>query len=232
MAFTYESAVPWGRSFDEYRAMFRLSDVDLKQKILGCADGPAGFNAEATRRGCSVVSCDPLYQLTVKQIDERIAATYEDVIRQTAANQERFIWKHVASVEELGRIRRNAMNEFIADYDRGKREGRYVAAELPGLPFRSTAFDLAICSHCLFLYTDNFSLAFHDQAIQAMCRVAAEVRVFPLLTYNSDYSAYIEPILRRLRETGFDATIETVPYEFQRGANQMMRITRSRSEIA
>jgi hypothetical protein len=39
--FTLETVVPWGRSFDEYRRMFALSDDALQGRILGCADGPA-----------------------------------------------------------------------------------------------------------------------------------------------------------------------------------------------
>ena len=44
--FTLDSVVPWGRSFDEYCAMFDLSDRDLDLKILDCGGGPASFNAE------------------------------------------------------------------------------------------------------------------------------------------------------------------------------------------
>ncbi|WP_216593342.1 hypothetical protein [Cyanobium gracile] len=49
--FTLEQIVPWGRSFEEYVAMFSLADSDLAGRILGCGDGPAGFNAEASRQG-------------------------------------------------------------------------------------------------------------------------------------------------------------------------------------
>jgi len=38
--------------------MFGLTDTDLEGRILGCADGPASFNAEATRKGIRVISCD------------------------------------------------------------------------------------------------------------------------------------------------------------------------------
>ena len=48
--FTLDEVVPWGRSFDEYRLMFALSDMDLELRILGCADGPVSLNAVATRR--------------------------------------------------------------------------------------------------------------------------------------------------------------------------------------
>ena len=59
--FTLDKVVPWGRSFDEYCRMFLLTDQDLAGRIVGCADGPASFNAEATRLGTRVVSCDPIY---------------------------------------------------------------------------------------------------------------------------------------------------------------------------
>src|SRR6187401_543475 len=63
--FSLFSVVPWGRSFDEYVRMFALAESDLESRILGCGDGPASFNVEATRRGATVVSCDPLYQFDV-----------------------------------------------------------------------------------------------------------------------------------------------------------------------
>ena len=75
MAFKYQEAVPWGRSFNEYCRMFHLADECLQQSILGCADGPASFNAEMSRQGHPVVSCDPLYHLTTDQIKQRIDAT-------------------------------------------------------------------------------------------------------------------------------------------------------------
>jgi hypothetical protein len=56
MGFTLDKVVPWGRSYDEYVAMFDLTSSDLKLRVIGCGDGPAGFNAELTRRGGTVVS--------------------------------------------------------------------------------------------------------------------------------------------------------------------------------
>jgi hypothetical protein len=53
--------VPWGRSFEEYRRMFALTESDLAGRTIGCGDGPASFNAEATAAGHAVVSCDPIY---------------------------------------------------------------------------------------------------------------------------------------------------------------------------
>jgi hypothetical protein len=224
MPFQYQTAVPWGRSFDEYRRMFNLTDEDLSRSILGCADGPASFNVEMSRTGRRVISCDPLYQLNAAQIKERIDATYKDVIEQTLQNQEKFVWDRVASPEELGRVRLQAMSDFLADYDGGRKQGRYIAAQLPELPFVSAAFDLAICSHFLFLYSDHFSLEFHQQAVKELCRVAREVRIFPLLNYNAEPSPLVTPLVKYAQRLGGRASIEKVPYEFQRGGNTMLRI--------
>ena len=204
--------------------MFLLSDTDLAGKVLGCADGPAGFNAGMARHSRSIISCDPLYQFSTAQIRQRIDETYADVIAQTYLNLDRFVWTDIPSVEELGRLRLSAMNEFLEDFDRGKREGRYVVAELPDLPFSDRAFDLALCSHFLFLYSPLLSLEFHRRAIAAMCAVAREVRIFPLLTFDADVSPYLDSILKGLSESGRNVSVERVAYEFQRGGSEMLRI--------
>jgi hypothetical protein len=75
--FTLEQVVRWGRSFDQYCRMFALRDEDLALRILRCGDGPASFNAEATRRGCRVVSCDPIYRWNASQMRNRVEATFD-----------------------------------------------------------------------------------------------------------------------------------------------------------
>jgi hypothetical protein len=224
--FTLDDVVPWGRSFDEYRRMFALTDADLGSRILGCGDGPASFNAEATRHGATVISCDPIYQFDAEHIRERIAVTYERVIDETRRNVDEFVWDSIGSVDELGRIRMAVMQDFLQDYVPGKAEGRYIEGGLPTLPFAESSFDLALCSHFLFLYSSQLGEAFHRAAIGELCRTAREVRIFPLLALGGPRSPFVDPVVEELRDKGFHAFIETVPYEFYRGANQMMRITR------
>jgi hypothetical protein len=121
--FTLETVVPWGRSFDEYRRMFALSDHDLNGRILGCADGPAAFNAEATRRGARVVSCDPLYAFTADEIRGRIAATAHDIIEQTKHNRDEFVWDEITSIEHLRRLRYSVNIERVPyEFQRGGNE--------------------------------------------------------------------------------------------------------------
>jgi SAM-dependent methyltransferase len=204
--------------------MFALTDADLRLKIVGCGDGPSGFNAEATRRGADVISIDPIYRWDTRQLQERIAATCDEILEQTRRNAHEFVWESIPSVQELGRVRMAAMQEFLDDYARGNVQGRYLDAELPSLPFRDSSFDLALCSHFLFLYSDQLGEAFHQMATREMCRVSREVRIFPLLALGGARSKHVDRILEEMRNAGHEASVETVAYEFQRGGNQMMRI--------
>ena len=211
--------------------MFALSDQDLTRRILGCGDGPASFNADATRRGSKVISCDPIYKWDAADIRQRIAVTRETVLEQTRRNAAEFVWDSIGSIDELGRIRMAAMESFLDDYTHGKAQGRYIEGELPALRFTDRSFDLALCSHFLFLYSDQLGEAFHHRAALELCRVAGEIRVFPLLALGGSRSPFVDGTIDCLRDAGHDVSIEVVPYEFQRGANQMMRI-RSRVKAA
>jgi hypothetical protein len=223
--FHLDNIVPWGRSFDEYRRMFALTPDDLARTIVGCADGPASFNAELTRRGGRVTSCDPIYRLQTHQIEQRIAATAGQILDETRRNADEFVWSgEIKSVEQLGETRMSAMRLFLDDYDAGGAEGRYVDAELPQLPFEAVAFELALCSHFLFLYSAQLGEDFHHAALRELCRVAGEVRVFPLVALGGERSPLVEPCAVALQASGHIVSIEAVPYEFQRGADQMMRV--------
>lgn len=222
VTFTLNAVVPWGRSFKEYQRMFALAGADLDGRILGCADGPASFNAEATRMGKRVVSCDPLYRCSGPEIRARINATYPKMMEQTRRNHNEFVWTEFTSADDVGPVRMEAMDTFLDDYDAGLGEGRYIDAELPSLFLETQSFDLALCSHLLFLYTDQLSEDFHIDAILEMARVAREVRIFPLSALGGLPSRHLVPVTSRLRESGMSITIERVPYEFVRGSNEMM----------
>ena len=229
MAFTLEKVVPWGRSLAEYAAMFALTESDLAHRILGCGDGPASFNAELTARGGQVVSVDPIYRFASAEIRQRIDAIYPEVMAQTRANPDEFVWTTIKSVEELGRQRLAAMATFLADFATGLDQGRYRNGLLPRLPFREGDFKLALCSHLLFLYGELFSEDFHVEAIREMCRVAGEARVFPLLELGAKPSRHLPSVSKRLAAAGYEVKVVPVDYEFQRGGNQMLRIIKPRS---
>jgi hypothetical protein len=224
MGFTLDKVVPWGRSYDEYVSMFDLTEADLKLRILGCGDGPAAFNSTLSQRGGNIVSIDPVYAFNAGQLRSRISETYATVMTQMHKNHGDYVWGTIPSVEQLGNIRMAAMETFLADFEAGKQAGRYISGELPVLPFANQQFDLALSSHFLFLYSAHLSAEFHLQALLEMLRVSSEVRVFPLLTLNGATSPHVQFVEEQLAEQGFGAEIKRVPYEFQRGGNEMLVI--------
>jgi len=223
-------AIPLGHCLDEYIGMFSLTSSDLKLAILDCAGGAASFNAEMTRQGQKVISCDrDYYQRTPVEIDALIQEAYHTVIDFPPQIYAYGGDNYFESEEQLRSVRRNATQEFLEDFPSGLQEGRYVNASLPDLhPFKNDQFDLALCSH--FLFTDpNLSEKFHLEAITKMCRVAKEVRVFPLLDRFGMQSEHLNPIVTKLRNRSFHVKIDVVDYQFQRGGNEMLRVSQESS---
>jgi hypothetical protein len=225
VGFQLENVVPWGRSLPEYIKMFDLTSDDFELSILDCAGGPASFNAEMTKRGCSVVSCDPIYQFTNTEIAQRIQETYPVILKGVQETCDHLVWRDIESPEELGKIRMAAMRQFLDDFPSGVAAKRYITAELPNLPFNSEEFDLALCAHLLFTYSEQFSLDFHLKSVLELCRVAKEVRIFPLLmNFSNDISPWLEPVMNHLQNHGYITEIRQVTYEFQKGGNQLLRV--------
>lgn len=224
MGLQLKEIVPWGRSLAEYIQMFGLTPADMQRQILDCGGGPASFNAEMTVQGYAVQSCDPIYQFSAEQIAQRVAETRPLILEQVRQYQQNYVWSMIPDPDALGEIRLTAMRRFIEDFPTGLAEGRYQVAELPSLPYTDHQFDLALCGHLLFSYSENLSLEMHRQSIRELCRVAREVRVFPVLTLNGDRSPWLDPIMAEWQSAGYVADLITVPYEFQRGGNQMLHI--------
>lgn len=217
-----KNVVPWGRSIEEYKDIFSLTEIDLKKSILGCSDGPASFNAELTQQGGSVVSVDPTYCFNSEQLKNRISEVYDEVMPQMDLNKDKYTWDSIPSVSVLGKIRMSAMDKFLKDYNRGKNEGRYIEGSLPHLRFNDFQFDLALCSHYLFLYSEQVSLDEHINALKELCRVAKEVRIYPLVTLTGEVSPHLYKVVSILDSLNISASLVDVKYQFQKGATQML----------
>jgi hypothetical protein len=228
MAYKLENVVPWGRNLNEYLQMFNLTSEELQLKILDCAGGPASFNVEMTKKGYNVISADPIYQFSVAEITQRIQETAQKIVEGTQATRDAFVWQDIQSPEHLKEVRMAAMQQFLEDLPLGIQQGRYITSELPTIPFDNNQFDLALCSHFLFLYSDLLTEEFHLASIQELCRVATEVRIFPLLkVFSTEGSELLPLVMKSLSAKGYSLEIKQVPYEFQKGGNQMLMVWKS-----
>jgi hypothetical protein len=225
MSFKLDKIILWGRSLKEYTGMFNLTPKELSLAILDCGGGPASFNAQMSSQGCNVISCDPIYQFSADEIAGRIQETYQTVIDGVRKNSANYVWQNVESPEQMGTIRMEAMSQFLADFPSGLQQGRYIINELPSLSFKDKQFDLALSSHLLFTYSDHLSLEFHLNSIKELCRVAQEVRIFPLLNISGEKSKLLLPVLQELDNSGYKTETQQVNYEFQKGGNELLKVS-------
>jgi SAM-dependent methyltransferase len=213
------------RSFEEYCASFDLDPDRLPARILDCAAGASDFVAEAARRGSAAVAVDPSYRRGAEVV-ELARNGMRSGTGMISSHRGRFTYAWYGSPEARTQMRDRAMQRFAVD--NSAHPERYLAAELPHLPFADDAFDLAVCSHLLFTWATDLDEQWHHDAILELCRVAAEVRIFPLvLRETGDAVPSMESLLARLGGVGITAERRTVPYEFQLGANQMLQLGRS-----
>jgi hypothetical protein len=59
-----------------------------------------------------------------------------------------------------------------------------------------------------------------------MARVAREVRIFPLLMLGNAPSTHVEPVRAELDRLGYRHEVRKVPYEFQKGGDEMLVVRR------
>jgi hypothetical protein len=226
MAVSFDLIVPWGRSRKEYELMFGLSAEDMSRGVLDCGGGPACFTAELTASRLRAVSVDPIYAYSGSEIRKRFEKVVQPMMAQVRATPEDWTWSFHRNPDELCANRRAALEGFLADYDQGLQARRYIAGELPSLPFDPGSFGLAVCSHLLFLYSDLLAEDFHIKAVAELCRVADEVRIFPLLTLSRKPSPHLVAVQSAMRSQGWLSEVVRVDYELQRGGNEMLRVFR------
>lgn len=216
--------VLWGHSLADYQEMFDLGQSDLNKSILNCGSGPSSFNAEMTKAGHQVVSSHELYSLTRDELEKQINQYFQDMLAKIQAEQDHFLWDHIGSLNELASARQESLQKFLKDYEAGKKEQRYQAIKFEKLPYKDLEFDLALSSHFLFFNQDESDAEFLKAVLLELCRVAHEVRIFPLVNHHGETSPLVAPLLLELQQKNLGVEIRQVPYKFQKNGNAMLRI--------
>jgi len=215
-----------GRTFDEYRRYFLLEPDDLRGKrVLDVAGGVSSFCAEANNLGINVTSFDPIYFLSPEKIMERSEPDLESVYK-AIGSVPTYRWDYYKNPDYMRELRNRACTIFLSDYKAHPQ--RYVAGELPRLPFADREFDLILVSYFLFAYQDRLDYEFHRDSILETMRVARdEARVYPTVTFEAQPSEYVpmlcsDPALRR-----FAFTEIKTDFEFLVNSNFYLKVTRA-----
>jgi hypothetical protein len=213
-----------GRTFTEYVRMFDLDSAALNGSVLGCPSGVGSFVAEACEREIPATGADIIYELPHNRLKQRCRKDYEQVASQLPEKADLFNWDFYGDIERRQQFLKQAYEAFLDDY--ATERDRYIHAALPDLPFSTSSFSLVLSAHFLFLYGDRLDYAFHLDSLRELSRVAAdEVRVFPLVGLDTEQYRHLDAIIEALREDGLTADRVNVPFEFQKGANEMLVIS-------
>jgi SAM-dependent methyltransferase len=216
--------VLWGHHIDEYREMFDLSSADMKTRLLEYGCGPSAVNAELTALAQPIISCDPLFNLDKDTLYSKAALIFADMMTRMIRDKTQFDFSRYGSPELLAEERQKGMAKFFADYNKGKKEKRYIGISDYTLPFPDFSFDFALSSHYLFADLDDQDVDFHIHVIKELARVGKEVRIFPLIDRYNQPSPFLGPVLLALQEDNFGVEVREVAYHLQPSGNAMLRV--------
>lgn len=220
----------WVYSFADYRQIFDLREQDLHKKILDFPGGISSFNAEMQEKGYAVLSGDRLYAMNPQQIIQQADDIYTFNEKHLLENKEMLQSQKPEAIDSILKTWDSSKQRFLNDFDLGKSTGRYKQMDLPHLPFKDHEFNLALCSD--FLFHSKTSVE-HDpeELIHELCRVAEEVRVFPLMDELGKMPKSLGNILISLQQKNYGVEIREVPYKLQKGGNAMLRIWAKECEL-
>jgi hypothetical protein len=223
--------VLWGHHVDEYMEMFDLSSENMATNLLEYGCGPSAVNVELTKQGQKIVSCDPLFTLDKDTLYSKVSLIFSDMEARVLRDQKDFDFSRYGSPELLMDERQEGMAKFFADYEQGKKEGRYIGISEYLLPFRDFSIDFALSAHYLFADLDDQDVDFHLQVIKELARVAKEVRIFPLIDRHNQPSPFLGPVLLGLQQDNYGVEVREVPYHLQPGGNAMLRVWAQECQI-
>ncbi|WP_310832790.1 SAM-dependent methyltransferase [Paenibacillus pedocola] len=215
-----------GRTFDEYMRMFDLQPDMLRgRSILDCPAGACSFTAEANRHGAMAIAADIAYSYSAEALQAKGLADIEHTLIQLDRVRDNFKWDDFQSIAGLKQARTEALT--VSTVDRLAHQERYVAVELPVLPFEDQAFDVTLSAHFLFMYGDRLDVDFHLETLRELLRVTkAEIRIFPLVDLTCRRYPHLDELIRFVQSQGWSAEEVQVPYEFQKGAGSMLHLKR------
>ncbi|KTD38657.1 hypothetical protein Lnau_0467 [Legionella nautarum] len=223
--------VLWGHHADEYQEMFDLSKEDMNARIVEYGCGPSAVNAELTATTKNIISCDPLFNLDKDTLYTKVTLVFADMVSRVLKDQEKFDFSRYGSPQLLVDERQEGIAKFFADYEKGKKEKRYIAVSEYALPFADFSFDLALSSHYLFADLDDQDVDFHLQVIKELARIAKEVRIFPLIDRYNQPSPFLGPVLLGLQQDNFGTEVREVAYHLQPSGNAMLRVWAQQCQV-
>lgn len=213
----------WIHGLEEYEQMFDLQAEDYQKSILDFPGSISSFNADVHQHAKQVVSGDAIYGMD----DTAINAYAKQLIQlnrdHLTAHADDILQHGERALEAIFSMWDANAQRFLADYQTGKQQQRYQQVLMPDLPYDNHQFQLALCSDYVFnRHAQNDCRP--EQVVAELCRVAEEVRIFPLLAENGEISEWLGPLMLDLQQRNHGIEIRQVAFENLKGGNAMLRV--------
>jgi hypothetical protein len=214
------------RPLFDYRRQFLLTDDELVGgRLLDCPAGASPFGAQVRARGGEVVSVDPTYSRSVDEIRRMVEHNLEATPAWISTKGDAIDWSDLGSMNALLRAFEPAGDLFLTDF--AAHPEHYVAGTLPDLPLPDDHARIALSSFLLFAYADVFDVDDHVAALRELSRVAAEVRVFPLVDSDAVPYPHLDDVRAALGEHGVRTELRPTTATYSVGADHALVCTRS-----
>lgn len=223
------SAVNWIYDFSDYQQMYDLTERDCTKSIFDFSSGLASFNAEATQRGMSVVSMDALYALSDDAIRTRAQQFLQEMVVQLQVMPDYLQNSSREAIDRVIQLWQKTEELFLADYVIGKSQCRYQPMQQLPLSYETHQFELAFCTD--FIFHHALSRENINAVLMELCRVAEEVRLYPLLDHDRKMPKELGPLMLALQQKNFGVEVREVSYRTLKGGNAMLRIWQQECHI-
>lgn len=213
------------RSFAEYLAFFNLDESCLPARVLDCSAGASSFVAERADVGSAPL---PL--------------TLPMRIPPGSWSQPEQAWPAGPSSSPTTRTGSSmtGTDPHLAAHRCARTRSKHSSGTTPAHPSGTSRRPCPVCrskptpstwpcAHtCSSPGPPITTKLWHLASLVELCRVATEVRVFPLVLQGTGEAVEFLPSLRdRLEHRfGISSNIVAVAYEFQRGAHHMLQLSR------
>ncbi len=214
---------PTGFSFEQYQQMFALDDAGLQGRILDLGGGFSTFNCQGRAAGYDIVSFDALYELSPAKINDRVDAWCLDLVQQGLACDSELSQAYCADLAERSR-------QFSQDVQSDQAQGHYLSQWQDIDKLSDSSFSCVVAPY-YFFHSVAGSLDDHIDVINVLCRVATELRIFPLLAESGKAPEQLGPLMLALQQQNLALEVVTVDGEMPYGSGAMLRVTSQLCEV-
>ncbi len=206
----------WIYNLDDYKKVFALSDADLQKTIVDFPGYFSSVNAEVTALGGKIISVDPLYHLSPQEMEAKVRESLKNGQRDLQKNSNILVSNHDNSIDQITDKWRENAEKFLLDYSIGKQQGRYLTyEELP----KEKLNDLLLAADFLFKNAENNI----EKIMEQLCRLAVEVRIFPLSEVEQ-ISSQLGPLMLVFQNRNFGVEVRAISYPLRADGQAMLRI--------